>query len=1035
MTLFDNSHWVANLQQAQEDNINLLLNEYVVTYDLNWWYWTEDWTTKSKQITYTSNEIWSTNWKTPSKWDTCIEWNNTNMKCMFDWWYYTWLEIKFTWHVTNDIIVYAKWLPFNESNFNINWVELITMDRNLWATKWWTTCSSIDTWACGDHFQWWNNYWFKFNENNESSFLNNEKYTTEQLKDWEWHTSTYYNGIFIYKESSRMDSAITGKNTWWWSLQSNSDDLKQWPCPKWYHVPDFWEWAKLKTLMNNTSNWETVKNTLNLPYAGMRDYNYHKVWDINEYWYYFSSTPGNYKNNSKFILFRSNFVNWNCDNFDSDAKSVRCFKNTGKTIKFNSKWGNNIDDWNTKRWRENSATELPNSGTMTRDNSTFEWWYTSEDYSSITKVTTTDIETNTEEDSITLFAKWRCAEWYIENPELNRCVNDLNITFKPNWWAFSWMNINVAKNYEYQADGNWIIPIYNIQIPDRQSEDISQQSWWMFAWWYTKSWENNIWWEEFDISNPNSAIAYAKWLPFNDLDLSVIWLPWIMIMDRNMWAEDIAAWTHWTAESNNKLWYYYQRWNNYGFKNSWDLPYSDITDWNNNNRVDWENYWPKNYYYSNIFKKVRTDPHRWTINNNKNLWWWENSKNSDLNKQWPCPNWYHIPDNLEWKAIQDAFITKESEEESFCTWDLSDIWKCFTSKLKLPFAGSHDNEDIYGKGYNADYWSSTPYQQDGYAYKTSIGYIGIWQTYWYRTTANPIRCFKNTLTKTLTISTNNLDNDKEYKIRRWENILSYTNKLVKIWYSSIRWFYDNEWVEVWEWDKINENTKIKAKWAKNTTYYYDANWWNFSDKKNIKETNFTIFKEESKSFNKDERWSTLYNYNSIIDTNDVIIITWASKLNISFPSNNNPNTINEMFYRWSADDFDFITIWTGNHPEYGWDTHQSLAIFWKESIKDIWNSPMPSINNITWDTITFWFTSHTQNWSAWYYAIITWLVYTDDELQYLSSMQLTKIPTNSWYTFSWWYETWATNPFDFTWTEVTQDRTFYAKWNPHRYMI
>ena len=85
-----------------------------------------------------------------------------------------------------------------------------------------------------------------------------------------------------------------------------------------------------------------------------------------------------------------------------------------------------------------------------------------------------------------------------------------------------------------------LIPIFNIQIPNRISDNMSQQSWWMFAWWYTKDWTNDDWWEEFDPYQQNANIVYAKWLPFNDLDLWVIWLPWVKIMDRNMWAEEVA---------------------------------------------------------------------------------------------------------------------------------------------------------------------------------------------------------------------------------------------------------------------------------------------------------------------------------------------------------------------------------------------------------------------------------------------------------------------------------------------------------------
>ena len=37
-------------------------------------------------------------------------------------------------------------------------------------------------------------------------------------------------------------------------------------------------------------------------------------------------------------------------------------------------------------------------------------------------------------------------------------------------------------------------------------------------------------------------------------------------------------------------------------------------------------------------------------------------------------------------------------------------------------------------------------------------------------------------------------------------------------------------------------------------------------------------------------------------------------------------------------------------------------------------------------------------------------------------------PTKNWYEFIWWFETWATDPFDFVNTPITEDKTFYAHW-------
>jgi hypothetical protein len=95
-----------------------------VTYNLNWWYWTEEGTSSTlpKPVSY-GKEVTTTNWKTPSK-----QWY------MFDWWYVSTESnaSRWTWNIENDITVYARWLPFNEKEVVINGVSFKIMDRNLW---------------------------------------------------------------------------------------------------------------------------------------------------------------------------------------------------------------------------------------------------------------------------------------------------------------------------------------------------------------------------------------------------------------------------------------------------------------------------------------------------------------------------------------------------------------------------------------------------------------------------------------------------------------------------------------------------------------------------------------------------------------------------------------------------------------------------------------------------------------------------------------------------------------------------------------
>jgi len=411
------------------------------------------------------------------------------------------------------------------------------------------------------------------------------------------------------------------------------------------------------------------------------------------------------------------------------------------------------------------------------------------------------------------------------------------VTYNPNWWSFSWMNINQSKEYTYTADENWIIPIYNIQIPDRISEDLSQQSWWMFDWWYTKNWNNWDRWEEFDPSKQNAEIVYAKWLPFNELKLNIWWQE-ITIMDRNIWAEGVANWTiiwKWEHEDNSVLWKYFQWWNNYWFNNNWNITNS----WTNliKNPKHRENpWWPNNYYYSNKYITRNSDPMRRDYDNNFNLWWGSEQKNTDNDRKGPCPSWYHIPYYDEWMKIKNLIIKEITNNSNYCTGELNDISKCLLKKLKLPYAGSLNNwtTKVY-------YWQSTNYRSskrwDNTDYWIKHGAMWIDIDIWgygvswlhsYRTSTFPIRCFKDTTPiNNIIIEKNNWEKDITYHFRRRESITSdyKPENPVKKWYC-FSW-----WYEKWTNKEFNFNNEpvtqeriFYAKWNPNHYTIHFSTW-------------------------------------------------------------------------------------------------------------------------------------------------------------------------------------------------------------------
>lgn len=113
-----------------------------------------------------------------------------------------------------------------------------------------------------------------------------------------------------------------------------------------------------------------------------------------------------------------------------------------------------------------------------------------------------------------------------------------------------------------------------------------------------------------------SSIANNAWVFHN----STLWLISISgdgstrytMADKNVWADN--SYNPWDAESESNCGYFFQRGNNYPFPRSWTLTTSST-------KVDASNYWPWNYYYSDVFI-YGVSGNRWDSSNNTNLRWW-----------------------------------------------------------------------------------------------------------------------------------------------------------------------------------------------------------------------------------------------------------------------------------------------------------------------------------------------------------------------------------------------------------------------------
>ena len=247
----------------------------------------------------------------------------------------------------------------------------------------------------------------------------------------------------------------------------------------------------------------------------------------------------------------------------------------------------------------------------------------------------------------------------------------------------------------------------------------------------------------------------------------------ITLMDRNLWAttNDITK--------TGSYWYYFQWWNNYWF----NPRFLNGRVW----QVDASNYWPNNPYNNGVFLYWYTSRDSvwndnlwwWSWDSETNHRWWDNRYATAEDRQWPCPQWYHVPSI--WERNQLIYYWYNSLDTKY--WDLSKnyslygitdkewkIWKMITEYFYIPTAGNiitnrwqpNGSEEMIPRlvwlistWMIANVWSSTSFWQYDrwwsygfvrsfsvslYEYSDSIGagISGIGSSEWL-----PIRCFKN----------------------------------------------------------------------------------------------------------------------------------------------------------------------------------------------------------------------------------------------------------------------------------------------------
>lgn len=157
---------------------------------------------------------------------------------------------------------------------------------------------------------------------------------------------------------------------------------------------------------------------------------------------------------------------------------------------------------------------------------------------------------------------------------------------------------------------------------------------------------------------------------------------WLTLADKNLWAAQVR--NAGDPVTLDHVWNFYQWWNNYWFP--WYLPAGIQPSIPNKSSTKprAENYWP--YYDSNLF----VTPPDWVTresSGNRNLWWWV--INTVEAMQWPCSEWYHVPNSTEMTSLVDIM-------SSF--WFTK--WTQYAEYIKLPLAGrrSSNNWTVWLQG-------------------------------------------------------------------------------------------------------------------------------------------------------------------------------------------------------------------------------------------------------------------------------------------------------------------------------------------------
>ena len=265
-----------------------------------------------------------------------------------------------------------------------------------------------------------------------------------------------YSGVnfTIMDRNLWADIPWTGENAYGYYLTWWENDIM---CPEWYHIPSTWEWLWIKNLLSGDFNSDSIKDLLDLPFAGKVMNN--EVIETGENGYYLS------KNWNEIMYAKISDSDIEIKSLNEWEKvSARCFKNYNTwTIKFYTNGWDSIDDITAVNRRE-EWNDLP---IPSRLNSNFLWWYNSNEEKIENNINYKNVE------QIQLFAKWECNEWYQEKENICEKIEKKS-GWSSGWWG-RWSSRSSDDSQNKNDTEEKIPPVS--PITKRGLEQLEWQTW------------------------------------------------------------------------------------------------------------------------------------------------------------------------------------------------------------------------------------------------------------------------------------------------------------------------------------------------------------------------------------------------------------------------------------------------------------------------------------------------------------------------------------------------------------------------------